>query len=276
MDNKYIYLIAFIFGVIICQLLYTGNNFNIGGQTASFNFSEYETILNEAADAYENNTIRIINDLQDSYSEDYCKKDGIHSKMCDILTDVASDQTSTYIKNQVCAANEKLKLNVDDYCNGVETVKNNNKNISENDIVKQLRDNINTFKAKHKLVQSINSNDEEITQTKTLMKEIDKIITNILDSLIIIDKLQKSVEFITDNSEKYICNNKNTWKNVNEMCTKLDKGEKVSELLNLKFECNSLKNSKTFKENFINCCNLKDETKCKRPCNWNNKEQICS
>ena len=239
-------------------------------------FSEYETILNEAADAYENNTKRIINDLQDSYSEDYCKKDGIHSKMCDILTDVASDQTSTFIKNQVCAANEKLELNVDDFCDGIETVKNNNKNISKNKIVKQLTDNINIFKKKNKLIQSINSENEEIKNAKNLMKDTDKIMTKILDSLITIETLEKSVEFITDNSEKYICNNKNTWKNINEMCTRLDKGENVSNLGKLKFECNSLKNSKTFKENFINCCNLKDETNCKRPCNWNNKEQICS
>ena len=254
MEKILIYLIAFIIGYIIYQLLYTKNNFRVGGQF-KFSKSEYKTIFKDSYDDYKKNTEQIMKDFKDSYHEDYCKKNdqGIHYNLCNVISDVASKESLKKLKStKTSVCNIKNKVVPDkfkDLCKKIDRllqIEKTFEDIITTDTIKEIYTDINTLKKK---IDSKSNADE-----KTLIGNISDKINRISDTLEKILQFKTITNDLKTISNNLICGDNSLYasqfKNMDKLC---NSPVKEIDFNNINTECKGLLNDKDFKKDYINC-----------------------
>ena len=256
MEIILIYLIAFIIGYMIHQLLYTKNNFRVGGEF-KLSTKKYENILKTSYNNYETNTKNIVNDIYDSYHEDYCKDDGIHSKMCDILSDVVSNESTKILQKSVCTTNEETNpKKFEGLCDKIQTLADHDARIDEtldikvtiNKVTKDI-DAINEMIPRNNLNKKQKQNAD---RASVLMQEIHSNLTLIKDALNDILSLKQTIKNVKIFSDKLICKAQSRFLKIDKICNGLKKYEAETKK-NFKKDCHNLKTDTTFKTNFIDC-----------------------
>jgi len=252
MEIIFIYLIAFIAGYMIFQLLYTKNNFRVGGQL-NIDTPKYKEIFKKAYKDYETNTKKIIKDIKGSYHEDYCEKsdEGIHYNMCNILSDVASEEILKKLqstKTSVCnIKNSVTPKKLTALCGKIGKLVTLEKSI-ENFV------NTKTLKDIHKTLTELKNKYTETSSDYMAVQSIENSFDDISDALKTVLEFKTTINNLKTISDTLICGKNSKYQSqytsINKMCNIPVKEIDVS---NIKTECRELLNDKDFKNDYINC-----------------------